>query len=113
MVIQVMAQPLCSSPLLGTGALQAGMDAPRPSRLHGPAVRDTHWVCLVCLRYEVSSPGTGTERSHTAGCRYTVVISCMRPCWQIGHTAPGSTAAPSGGLRGSVAKLFFREFGSL
>src|SRR5262245_54818472 len=102
MVIQVMAQPRSASAWRGTGALQAGVDAPHPSRLHRPAVRDTPWVCLVYLPYEVSSPGTGTARSHTAGCRYTVVISCMRPCWQTGHTAPGSTAAPSGGLRATA-----------
>src|SRR5947208_3624764 len=54
------------------------------------------WVCLVCLLYEVSSRGAGTARSHTAGCRYNVWTSCMRPCWQTGHTAPGSPADIAG-----------------
>src|SRR5438445_122133 len=102
MVIQSMAQPLCSSPMLGQGALQAGMDAPCPSRLHGPAVRDTIWAYFACLLYEVSSPGTGTERSHAAGCRYTVCTRCMCPCWHTGHTDPGSPA-DTGGVLSSVA----------
>ena len=34
----------------------------------------------VRLLYEVSSPGAGTDRSHAAGCRYSVCTSCIRPC---------------------------------
>jgi hypothetical protein len=86
--------------MLGTGAWQVTVDAPRPSRRYRPAVRDICWVWR-CL-YEVSRPGTGTARSHTAGCRYRVCTSCMRPCWQTGHTTPGSPTTTSG-LLGSVA----------
>ena len=59
----------------------------------------------VALLYDVSSPGAGTERSHTLGCRYTVWINCMRPCWQTGHTVPGSPAASSGGVRSKSTAL--------
>src|SRR5262249_50634367 len=101
MALQVMGQSLFPPPMLGTGAWQVAVDAPRPSRRYRPAVRDTRWVWR-CLLYEVSSPGTGTARSHTAGCRYRVCTSCMRPCWQTGHTTPGSPTKTSG-LLGSVA----------
>src|SRR5215472_7781879 len=30
--------------------------------------------------YEVSRPGAGTDRSHTAGWRYNVCTSCICPC---------------------------------
>src|SRR5262249_32677471 len=79
---------------LGQDACVPLVDAPRHSRRHRPVVRETNESCLVSLLYDVSSPGAGTERSHTAGCRYTVLISCMRPWWQTGHTAPGSPVAP-------------------
>ena len=94
--------PVFLPPILGEGALETVLGAPRPSRLPRPAVRDTSRVCLVSLLYEVSSPGAGTDRSHAPGCRYNVLTSCMRPCWQTGHTAPGSPADTSGVLRSTA-----------
>src|SRR5215831_3637517 len=88
---------------LGQDALAPRVDAPRPSRRHRPVVRETNAIGLGYLLYDVSSPGAGTERSHTAGCRYMVVISCIRPCWQTGHTLPGSAAETSGAWRSTAA----------
>src|SRR5262245_51359004 len=48
----------------------------------------------------------GTARSHTADCRYRVCPSCMRPCWQTGHTAPGSVAATADWLAGQAHGLY-------
>jgi hypothetical protein len=35
--------------------------------------------CVTSFLYEVSSPGAGTDRSHTAGWRYNVCTSCICP----------------------------------
>ncbi len=78
------------------------MGAPRPSSLPRPAVRDTSGSASSCLLSEVSSPGAGTDRSHAPGCRYNVLTSCMRPCWQTGHMAPGSPADTAGILRSTA-----------
>ena len=64
---------------LGQDVVATVVDAPRPSRLHRPAVRDTNWVCVASLLYEVSSPGAGTDRSHTAGCRYSGLYQLHAP----------------------------------
>src|SRR5215813_4327204 len=98
----VRRRPVFVPPILGGGALETVVGAPCPSRLFRPAVWDTRGVCLVSLLYEVSSPGAGTERSHAPGWRYKVWTSCMRPCWQTGHTAPGSPTSTSGVLRSTA-----------
>jgi len=94
-----MEQRLFSSPMLGIGTLQVAVDVPRPSKWYRPSGKDTLLICLVALLYEIPSRGMGTERSHTARCRYKVSPSRRRPCWHIGHTAPGSLPATSGVLR--------------
>jgi len=58
---------------------------------------------LVWLLYEVSHPGIGLDRSHTPCCRYSVWTSCIRPCWQTGHWAPGSPDGTAGASRSTVA----------
>ena len=83
---------------LGQDALSTILGAPYRSRLHRPAVWDMRWVYLARLLYEVSNLGMGTDRSHAVGCRYRVCTRCMRPCWQTGHTDPGSPADTSGVL---------------
>ena len=78
--LRVMRRSVLSPHILGNGALQTVVDAPRRSRLYRPAVWNTSCVCLACLLYEVSNPGMGADRSHAACCRYSVCISCIRPC---------------------------------
>src|SRR5262245_32381296 len=88
--IQVMDQVHCvaHSPrercLAGDGGRTTPIEAYKSSGI------GTICVYFSSVRYEVSHTGTSTERSHTAAWRYTVWTSCMRPCWQIGHTDPGS-----------------------
>jgi hypothetical protein len=97
--ILVMEQRLFSSPMLGIGTLQVAVDVPRPNKWYRPSDKDTLLICLAALLYEMPSRGMGTERSHTASCRYKVSPSRRRPCWHTGHTAPGSLPATSGVLR--------------
>ena len=80
MAREVMDEPLCSSPMLGTGAWQVAVDAPHPSRRYRPVCKDTCLICLASLLYEVSSRGTDTDRSHAAGCRYSVWTNGICPC---------------------------------
>src|SRR5215467_9347586 len=98
-----MRGPFGPSHSRGQDVLAPRVDASRFFRRHRLVVRETNAIGLVYLLYDVSSPGAGTERSHTAGCRYTVLISCMHPCWQTGHTAPGSTADTAGVLRSTAS----------
>ena len=94
-----MEQRLFSSPMLGIGTLQVAVDVPRPNKWYRPSGKDTLLICLAALLYEMPSRGMGTERSHTASCRYKVSPSRRRPCWHTGHTAPGSLPATSGVLK--------------
>jgi len=97
-----MRRPLVPPKSLGQDALSTILGAPCRSRLHRSAVWDMRWVYLARLLSEVSNLGLGTDRSHAVGGRYRVCTRCLRPCWQTGHTDPGSPADTSGVLR-SVA----------